>query len=182
MIGFLIYTLICKFCVYIIDLLQIVSVFHRVSLHLIWNKVLVHPILTCFVVGGRPSCLYQPGEAPACHFGSLFLNPNVFQDICISWGSFIQHAEWPTKAAWSGLAALRWLWCSSLPSVSTRSQQRAGLKKQVHLFLMVSPPLCHLHCYLWGPKTCLVSLDVRAFPVVMVIPGWRKITKICLKR
>lgn len=28
----------------------------------------------------------------------------------------------------------------------------------------------------------LVSLDVKAFLPVMVIPGWWKITKICLKR
>lgn len=156
MIGFFIYTLICKFCVYIIDLLQMVDFFHRVSLHLIWNKVLVHPILTCFVGGGRLSCLYQPGEAPACHFDSLFLKPIVFQDICISCGSFMKHAKWATKTAWSSMATLCWFW-SSPSSIFMCSQQRAGLKKPVHPFLMVSPPLCHLHCYLWVSKSCFTG-------------------------
>lgn len=126
-----------EFCVYIIDLLQKVNVFHRVSLHLIWKKVPAHPILTCFVVDGKPSCLYQLGEAPACHFCSSFLNPNVFHDICISCWSFMQHAIWPARSAWSGLM----FWCSSLPGIFTCSQWRAGLKKQLHPFLMVSPPL-----------------------------------------
>lgn len=38
----------------------------------------------------------------------------------------------------------------------------------------------HLHCCLWVSKTCPVSLDVRAFPVVMVIPGRQEITRTCL--
>ncbi|NXK68846.1 TENA protein, partial [Sylvietta virens] len=50
--GFLIYTHLCKFSVYIIALLQMVDVFHSASLHLILNEV-VHPTLTCFAGGGR---------------------------------------------------------------------------------------------------------------------------------
>lgn len=58
----------------------------------------------------------------------------------------------------------------------------AGLKQEAHPFLMISPPLCHLPCYLWVFKTCLVSLDVRAFPLVMVIPGWQELSKTHQKR
>lgn len=144
-----------------------------------WKNVLIHPIRTCFVVGGRPSCLYQPGEAPACHSGSLFLKPNLFQDICISRGSFTQHANDQPKlhgVVGSPCAGSHVL----LSSIFMCSQQRAGLRKQVHPFLMISPPASLLHCYLWVSKTSLVSLDVRDFSVVM--PGWREITKACLKR
>lgn len=78
---------------------------------------------------------------------------------------------------WSGHLVLVLMFFSLVFSCS---QQRAGLKKQVHPFLMISPPASHLHCYLWVSKTCLVSLDVRDFSVVM--PGWQEITKACLKR
>lgn len=76
-------------------------------------NVSICPILTCFVVGGRPSYLCQTREAPACCFDFFILKPNVFQDICISYVSFIQHAKWPAKIAWSGLVTLCWFWCSS---------------------------------------------------------------------
>lgn len=102
-------------------------------------KLFIPPSLALLGVGERPLCRSQPGEAPACQFcpPQTQMSPQAFP----LWWAFRAACAVtnPSCMEWPGHLLLV-LICPCLGFLC--SQHRARLKKQIPLFLVVSPPLC----------------------------------------